>query len=93
MSNVVTGYPPRILRVVYRSAHHPRRLARVNAKVPYSGIYALSETLARAISQNEILWYRIEKVPTDEIAKIRKGLKRWPEALAESSEQTFVTWE
>ncbi len=86
------SYPPRILRVIYRSAHHPRRLARVHAKVPYSGIYALSEVLVRALSQNEILWYRIEQVDPKEIAAIRKSLERWPEALAASSEQTFVKW-
>jgi hypothetical protein len=86
-------YSPRILRIVYRSNHHPRRIDSVVAKVPYSGIYTLSETLARAISTEEILWYRIERVPPKQIPSIRKGLVRWPEALRASARSTGVTWE
>lgn len=96
MGNVMgtlTTYPPRILRVKYRSAHFPRRIATATAKVPYSGIYALSDVLARAMSTNQILWYRIERVPPKEIASLRSSLQRWPEALQHTSEQTFVEWE
>ena len=86
-------YPPRILRVLYRSAYFPRRVASVDVKVPYSGIYAMSEALARAISTNQILWYRIDRVPPKEISTVRSSLQRWPDAFATSSEQTFVKWD
>lgn len=89
----VTIYPPRILRVTYRSRNAPRRVIRVDAKVPYSGIFALSETLARALSTNQIMWYRVEPVPNREIAAIRKDLKRWNEALATSSRTSGVEWD
>ena len=86
-------YTPRILRVVYRSNHHPRRVASVVVKVPYSGIYGLSETLARAISTEEIMWYRIERVPPKDISRVRSTLGRGPEGLTRSSGETGVTWE
>jgi hypothetical protein len=86
-------YPPRILRIVYRSNHHPRRVVETFAKVPYSGIYGLSETLGRAMSTEQIMWYRIERVAPKDIAAVRSGLARWPEALERTSEQTFVKWE
>jgi hypothetical protein len=83
---------PRILRITYRSAHHPRRIASAVAKVPYSGIYALGEVLARAMTREEILWYRIERVPAKHIGAVRPSLVRWPEALHKTSEHTFVEW-
>lgn len=86
-------YPPRVIRIRYRSNYHPRRVAIAYAKVPYSGIFDLSEVLARAVSTSEILWFRIERVMPREITpSVRRELKRWPEALKETSDRTSVTW-
>jgi hypothetical protein len=84
---------PRILTITYRSAHHPRRVIKTYAKVPYSGIYALTETLSRALSINEILWFRVERTPVPDIKHIRSQLVRWPQALGESSRTSDVTWD
>lgn len=82
--------PARIFRVIYRSGR-VRRLASVLVKVPYGGIYAMTEVLSRALYMGQIEWFRIEKpgrITDDE----RAGLKRWTQALAESSEVTLVEW-
>jgi hypothetical protein len=83
--------PPRIYRVVYRSAHGRRRVLRLIVKVPYGGLFNLSEVLARAAYTGEVLWYRIEvanNITRDE----RDGLTRWPVALQASSAASGVNW-
>jgi hypothetical protein len=72
-------YPPRILRVTYRGANG--RVARFYCKVPYSGLFALTEVLTRLLSTNEVRWFRIEPAPATDIERERSRLERWPEAL------------
>lgn len=86
------SYTPRIYRVMYRSAINGK-LVKVITKVPYSGAYAMTEMLTRAITTGEIAWYRIDPAKPSEITpKVRAGLQRWPEALQTSSTKTEVTW-
>lgn len=86
-------WPKRIWRVSYRSGYNDK-LVRVVAKVPYSGIFPLTETLTRALSTGEIRWFRLEPVsPTALTVGIRARLTRWPEALRASSLKTEVTWQ
>lgn len=82
---------PRILKITYKSGKN-RRLARVFAKVPYSGIYDLNEKLARMFAKGEITWYRVDKATPDEINENRSTLGRWLGALSESSTVTRVDW-
>ena len=84
-------FTPRIWRVTYRSNYNGK-LVRVFTKVPYSGTYALTETLTRAITTGEIAWFRIDPATPKEIAPRRENLQRWPEALKASSSKTHVTW-
>jgi hypothetical protein len=86
------NYQPRIYRVIYRSGINGKQV-RIFAKVPYSGAYALTETLTRAVTTGEITGYRLDPARPSEITPgVRARLKRWPEALQESSERTLVTW-
>jgi len=87
--------PPRILRVRYRSNHHPRRAVEVWVKVPYGGVhgmYALVQALTRAVQTREILSFRVD-APQKITPEHRAQLRRWPEALALTSPRTGVTWE
>lgn len=87
------AYPPRLVRITYRSNYHPRRVARCYAKVPYSGVFDLTEVLTRAVTTSEILWFRIDRMlPRDITPTIRRELQRWPEALKATSTRTLVTW-
>lgn len=84
--------PPRIFRVTIRSAYNGK-LARVFTKVPYGGVYAMTEALTRAVMTGEVEWFRIEPAKAHDItAGIREHLQRWPEALRSMSERTGVTW-
>lgn len=85
-------FSPRIYRVMYRSGINGK-LVKVFTKVPYSGSYAMTETLTRAVNTGEVAWYRIDPAkPTEITPKVRQDLKRWPEALQTSSQKTDVTW-
>lgn len=84
--------PPRILRIMFRSAYNGKAV-RVFAKVPYSGAYALTEVLTRALLVGEILWFRLDPAKATEITPgVRAGLMRWPEALRSTTERTHVSW-
>ncbi len=77
---------------MYRSAY-TGKLVRLYAKVPYGGVFALTEQLTRALTTGEIAWYRLDPAKPREISpRMRANLKRWPEALAESSSKSQVTW-
>lgn len=83
---------PRIYRVMYRSGHNGK-LVKVFAKVPYSGVYAMTETLTRAMTTGEIIYVSIAPAKASEITpKVRDNLERWPVALRQSSEKTGVSW-
>lgn len=79
------------MKITYGSGIN-RRVATAFAKVPYGGIYALTETLTRAIATGEVRWFRIEPAKPAEIAEVRGSLQRWPQALAATQETTKVTW-
>ena len=84
--------PPRIFRVTIRSAYN-NKLARVFTKVPYGGVFALTEVLSRALMTGEVLWFRIDVPPSSAITShVRENLQRWPEALRSMTERTGVTW-
>lgn len=87
------SYPPRVLRITYRSNYHPRRVVHTYAKVPYSGIFELTEVLSRAVSTSEIIWFRLDRLLPGQITpSIRRELVRWPEALKATSALSQVTW-
>lgn len=83
---------PRIIRVMYRSAKNGK-LVKVLTKVPYAGLYPLTETLTRALAVGDIGWFRIDPAKKSEITpRVRDSLQRWPEALRSTTERTDVTW-
>ena len=90
--------PPRIVRVRYcseRREGQPPRRAEVYVKVPYGGIhgmYALTEALTRAAQTRQVRWFQLT-VPRTISSEVRGALTRWPEALAQTSQTTGVTWE
>jgi hypothetical protein len=55
-------------------------------------MYALTETLTRAMQTRKILWFRID-VPMQITPEMRGQLLRWPDALKLTSERSGVTWE
>lgn len=88
----MTDYQPRIYRVIYRSAINGR-LVKVFMKVPYSGLYAMTEVLTRAVANRQVAWYRLDPAKPGEITpKVRAALKRWPEALGNTVAKTGVNW-
>jgi hypothetical protein len=88
----MTVYQPRIYRVMYRSAVNGK-LVKIFMKVPYSGLYAMTEVLTRAVANRQIEWYRLDPAKPGEITpKVRDALQRWPEALRASSAKTEVSW-
>lgn len=69
--------------VEYRAARGRRRRVTHWVRVPYGGLFGLTEALTRAVSQGSILWFRV--LVTSAITReIREQLQRWPEALADS---------
>lgn len=87
--------PPRIIRVRYCSEGPKPRRGLAFVKCPYGGVhdlYALTAALTRAVNTRQIRWFRID-VPRVVTSEMRAALKRWPEALAETSQRTGVTWE
>ena len=81
---------PRIYRVSYRSGVR-RRVATFYAKVPYSGSYAMTETLTRLQSKNQILRFTVAVAKPGEITpEIRSKLQRWLPALEETTAITGV---
>lgn len=85
---VTAKYPPRILRVTYRGANG--RVARFYCKVPYSGAFALNETLTRLFVAREVRWFRIDTATPEEIERERPRLERWPEALRRTLDITKI---
>jgi hypothetical protein len=83
--------PPRIFKITYRSAINGR-VVRVFAKVPYGGLFDLTDKLSRMVTERQILWFRLDVAKPKEIAEHRSTLGRWLGALAESSAVTKVDW-
>ena len=82
---------PRIFRVTYRSRLGRKRKVTFYVKVPYSGLFSMNETLARAVSTRQVMWFRLD-VPEFIHPNSREALARWPAAFAVSSEITGVDW-
>lgn len=90
-----TPIPPRILRVKYRSNLGRRLVSECLVKVPYGGLhgmYALTETLTRAMQTRKLIWFRID-APLQITPEMRDQLLRWPDALKLTGERSGVTWE
>jgi hypothetical protein len=59
--------------------------------VPYSGVYGLVESLARALTTNQIESFSLRVARPKEITPdVRASLTRWPEALSHTTEVTAV---
>lgn len=82
---------PNIFKVSYRSAVNGR-VARAYVKVPYSGLYGLTETLTRQQAAGQILWFRVAIARPHEIAEHRSELARWLDALRATTRITKVDW-
>lgn len=78
-----------ILKVTYRSGVR-RRKATFFAKVPYGQSYDLTEKLTRLQQQGQVLRFEVGVASPEEIAAVRKDMKRWPEALRETVAITGV---
>jgi hypothetical protein len=84
-----TVYPPRIIKITYRSAVNGR-VAVAYAKVPYSQLYDLSEKLARLVATRNVRWFRIDAATPAEIGANRQTATRWPDALAATITRTHI---
>jgi hypothetical protein len=83
---------PRILKVTYRSGVK-RRTVTFYTKVPYGGMYELTEKLTRMLSTGQILWFRIGAARPAEITpEIRASLERWLPAIHHTTSITGVDW-
>ena len=81
---------PRIFRVRYRSALGRRRIADGFVKVPYASMFALVDTLTRAVETNQVLWFRVDVATAQQIARVRDQLVRWTEFLSTTTQITEV---
>lgn len=91
MTDPIRPAPRRIWRITYRSK--TGKLVRVFAKVPYAGVFGLTETLTRALTVGEIQFFRLDPAKPKEITPgIRARLQRWPEALRSTSQRSGVSW-
>jgi hypothetical protein len=82
---------PNIFKVSYRSAINGR-VARIWVKVPYGGLFALNETLARQLASGNLLWFRVDIAKPDQIAEHRSELARFMGALMKTTRITAVDW-
>jgi len=90
-TDAIRPAPRRIWRFTYRAANG--KLVRGFAKVPYAGVFGLTETLTRAITVGDIDMYRLDPAKPKEITPgVRARLQRWPEALQATSARSGVTW-
>ena len=100
--DVVAEHPasPRIFHLAYTTpiqrgvgGKFRPRSGSAFVKVPYSGIYALVENLARAMTTGQIESFRLRIARPREITpEVRASLTRWPEALQTTTEVTAVDW-
>jgi hypothetical protein len=91
MTDALRPAPRRIWRVTYRAKNG--KLVRTYAKVPYAGVFGLTETMTRALAIGDIDMYRLDAAKPKEITPgVRSRLQRWPDALRATSERSGVTW-
>jgi|WetSurMetagenome_2_1015567.scaffolds.fasta_scaffold03898_20 hypothetical protein len=81
--------PPRIFRIRYRSAV-TGKVAQAYAKIPYGGLFALTDFLDRMVATRQVRWFRIDVASGAEIAEHRLALARWPQALALTYDRTRI---
>jgi len=84
---------PRIYKVTYRSAIK-RRIAVTLMKVPYGGLYGMTEVMTRMVATGQVRWFRVDIATTQEIDEWgRTSLERWLPALMRTNELgTGVDW-
>ena len=80
---------PRIIRLRYRSGVNGR-VATAIAKVPYSGLFDLSEKMARLLAKGQVRWFRMDPATVAEIEAARDALQRWPDALRATVDLTRI---
>lgn len=91
MADTLRPAPRRIWRVTYRTK--TGKTIRTLAKVPYSGVFGLTETLTRSLAIGEIEMFSLTPAkPKDITPGVRARLQRWPEALRATSQRSGVTW-
>jgi hypothetical protein len=62
-------------------------------KVPYGGLYGMTESLVRAMTTGQIRWFRVDVAKPGEITpEVRSHLERWLPALQQTSHITGVDW-
>lgn len=89
---------PRIFRLTYTTpirrgldGRFQPRLGSAWVKVPYGGVYALTENLTRAMTTGQIESFTLRVARPNEITpEVRASLTRWPEALSHTTEVTHV---
>lgn len=90
MADTLRPAPRRIWKVTYRAKG---KLVRTYAKVPYAGVFGLTETLTRALAVGDIDMYRLDAAkPTEITPGVRARLQRWPDALRSTTQRSGVTW-
>lgn len=89
---------PRIFRLTYTTpirrgvrGRFERRTASAWIKVPYAGLFALTENLTRQMTTGQIESFTLRVARPKEITpEVRTSLTRWPEALSHTTEVTAV---
>lgn len=84
--------PARIWTVTYCGNVGRPRVATVVVKIPYGGVFAMTELLTRMVTIRQIRWFALWEARPGEIAMARESLERWLPALMRSSERTRVDW-
>jgi hypothetical protein len=82
---------PSLYKVTYRSGVR-QRVASVVVKVPYGGVFGMTDTLTRMMTTGQIRWFRVEVAQTKDITPVRDRLERWLPALTGTSSITGVDW-
>jgi hypothetical protein len=90
-----------VFKIRYASTHRRdvvtgrfiRSTVTVFVKVPYSGLFGLVDWFARAMFTNQVTAFSIDVARPDEITdEVRTNLRRWTDALVDTSLITQVDW-
>lgn len=82
---------PSIYKVMYCSKRRPR-IESVIVKVPYGGVFGMTDLLTRMLTIGQIRWFTVEVARTKDITPVRDRLERWLPALTKTSQRTGVDW-
>jgi hypothetical protein len=80
-----------IFKVRYRSALNGRAVT-LWVKVPYGGIFDLTEMLSRQLAKGQIHYFKVDAAKPHEIGEHRAELARARDALLASSAITRIDW-